>query len=425
MHALPLLEEEVVWKAARGIFLTDEQGREYLDGLSGLWNVLIGHGRQEIADAAAGQMRELSFASTFAGSSHRKAIELVERLAGICYANIQRFFFCNSGSEAVEAAIKTARYYWRGQGRLEKSKIICLTHAYHGTTLGAMSATGQAAYCEMFEPRAPGFIHVVSPYPYRFDSPLDAADLLEAAIIREGADTVAAFLAEPVQGAGGCIVPPANYWPRVRKICDRHKVLLIADEVITGFGRTGKWFALEHWGVQPDMVVFAKGLTSGYFPMGGLGVNEAIGEAIDAGEAEQRWAHACTTSGHPVGCAVALANLDIIEREGLVSRAESLGRKLLAELQMLLAHPNVGEVRGLGLLAAVEIVADKATKAPFPPEQEIGRRVYRAALNNGLFSRTRGDIFHLAPPLVISDKKVIQIVSALQAGIASALERDF
>jgi adenosylmethionine-8-amino-7-oxononanoate aminotransferase len=417
MHSRRLDADEVVWKAARGAILIDEQGREYLDGLSGLWNVLIGHGRRELAEAAARQMNELPFASTFAGSTHRKAIELAERLAGIFYSNIRRFFFCNSGSEAVEAAIKTARFYWRMQGRPEKSKIVCLTHAYHGTTLGAMSATGQAAYCDVFEPRAPEFIHFESPYPYRFESPMNAADLLEAAIVREGAETVAAFLAEPVQGAGGCIVPPADYWPRVREICNRHKVLLIADEVITGFGRTGKWFALDHWGVQPDMVAFAKGITSGYFPLGGLGVNDAIGEAIDAGDGQTRWAHACTTSGHPVGCAVALANLDIIEREGLVDRAASLGGNLMKRLRSLLAHQNVGDVRGLGLLASVELVANKETKAAFPAELEVGRRVYLAALRRGLFSRTRGEIYHLAPPLVATDREIGRMIEILGEAI--------
>jgi putrescine---pyruvate transaminase len=433
MHSRRLDGDEVVWKGARGSVLIDEQGREYLDGLSGLWNVLVGHARHELAEAAARQMSELPFASVFAGSTHRKAIELAERLKGIFYSNIRRFFFCNSGSEAVEAAIKTARFYWRMQGRPAKLKIVCLTHAYHGTTLGAMSATGQASYCDVFEPRPPGFIHIESPYPYRFDARfneersgplvpalsqgvranLNAADLLEAAIVREGADTVAAFLAEPVQGAGGCIVPPADYWPRVREICNRHKVLLIADEVITGFGRTGKWFALEHWGVQPDMVAFAKGISSGYFPMGGLGVNDAIGEVIDAGEGEQRWTHACTTSGHPVGCAVALANLDIIEREGLVKRAVELGEAMMKTLRSLLAHQNVGDVRGLGLLAGVELVADKRTKAAFPTELEIGRRIYLAALRRGLFSRTRGEIYHLAPPLVATEREIGRMVEIL------------
>jgi putrescine aminotransferase len=219
MHSRRMNEEAIVWKAARGSILIDNEGREYLDGLSCLWNVLVGHGRQELAEAAERQMRELSFASTFAGSTHGKAIELAERLTGVCYPNICHFFFTNSGSEAVEAAIKTARFYWRIQGRPKKSKIVCLTHAYHGTTLGAMSATGQPQYCDAFEPRAPGFIHIESPYPYRFEQHSHsvgeaAAGLLEQVIVREGADTTAAFLAEPVQAAGGCIVPPDDYWPR-------------------------------------------------------------------------------------------------------------------------------------------------------------------------------------------------------------------
>lgn len=411
-------DDEITWKSAHAATLIDRNDREYLDGLSGLWNVLVGHGRKELADAAARQMSELSFASTFAGSTHEKASELAERLAGICYPTIRHFFFTSSGSEAVEAAIKTARFYWRMQGRPGKAKIVCLTHAYHGTTIGAMSATGQPQYCDMFEPRAPGFVHIESPYPYRFSGSMErSADLLEQAIVHEGADTVAAFLAEPVQAAGGCIIPPDDYWPRVREICNRHKVLLVADEVVTGFGRTGRWFALEHWGVQPDMVTFAKGLTSGYFPMGGLGMNGAIAESIDAADGAQRWAHACTSSAHPVGCAVALANLTIIEQERLVQQAATLGKLLMAKLQAFAPHPNVGEVRGLGLLTAVELVADKATKTPFPGEREIGRQVYLAALKHGLLSRTRGDIFHLAPPLASTKQEIEQMATILGKSI--------
>ncbi len=429
MHSRRLQEEAIVWKAGCGAILIGENGREYLDGLSGLWNVLVGHGRKELAETAARQMAELSFASTFAGSTHGKAIELAERLASICYPSIQHFFFTNSGSEAIEAAIKTARFYWRMQGRAEKTKIVCLTHAYHGTTVGAMSATGQPQYCDMFAPGAPGFVHIESPHPYRFERAMElraddhrtpgqiAADFLEEAIVREGADTVAAFLAEPVQAAAGCIVPPDDYWPRIRDICNRYKVLFVSDEVVTGFGRTGRWFALEHWQVQPDMMVFAKGLTSGYFPMGGLGMNAAIAEAIQTADGVQRWAHACTSSGHPAGCAVALANLEIIEQEGLIERAKKLGEQLLVKLRSLLAHPNVGDVRGLGLLAAVEFVADKNTKAMFPPEQEVGRRIYQTALKHGLFSRTRGDIFHLAPPLVSTEREIEQIVEILGQSI--------
>jgi adenosylmethionine-8-amino-7-oxononanoate aminotransferase len=285
----------------------------------------------------------------------------------------------------------------------------------------------------MFEPRVPGFLHVPSPYPYRFEPPeaappgdsrtpgQQAADLLEEAILREGADTVAAFVGEPVQGAGGVIVPPEDYWPRIRQICDRHSVLLIADEVVTGFGRTGPWFALTRYGIEPDLVTFAKGITSGYFPLGGMGVSDRIAEALDAAGGPMRWNHAFTYSGHPVGCAVALANLEILEREGLLQRAAELGRRLQHKLAGLAAHPHVGQVRGLGLMGAVELVADKATKAEFPPEAAIGPLVHAATQARGMFSRLRGDVYNLAPCYVTSEAQLDRMVDILGESIAEVL----
>jgi adenosylmethionine-8-amino-7-oxononanoate aminotransferase len=248
-----------------------------------------------------------------------------------------------------------------------------------------------------------------------------AADLLEAAIDREGADTVAAFIGEPVQGAGGVIVPPADYWPRIREICDRHQVLLIADEVITGFGRTGDWFGLSRYGIEPDLLTFAKGITSGYFPFGGLGMSDEIAAAINESGDASRWMHAFTYSGHPVGCAVALANLDILEREGLIERACELGSQLLTGLQSLAGHPYVGEVRGLGLMSAVELVSDKSTKAPFPPEFKAGPRVHAATQQRGMFTRLRGDVYNLAPCYVTEPAEIDRMVSILGESIDAAL----
>jgi adenosylmethionine-8-amino-7-oxononanoate aminotransferase len=371
--------------------------------------------------------------SAYSGSTNPRAIELAERLAEICYPQINRFFFTCGGAEANESAFKTARCFWKLAGRLEKTKIISRTWGYHGTTLAAMSATGIATYWPMFEPRVPGFVQIDSPYPYRFRPPAGiasddrrtpgqiAADLLETAILREGADTVAAFIGEPVQGAGGVIVPPDDYWPRVRRICDLHKVLLIADEVITGFGRTGDWFALSRYGIEPDMITFAKGITSGYFPLGGLGVSDTIAEALDSATGDKTWMHAFTYSAHPVGCAVALANLDILQRENLVARAAELGKRLLPRLATLASHPHVGEVRGLGLLAAVELVADKQTRAEFPPTEQIGRRVHAATQNRGMFTRMRGDIYNFAPCYVATDAQIDQMVDILGHSIETVL----
>ncbi len=421
------------WVEGRGSILVDQSGREFIDALAGLWNVVVGHGRAELADAAAQQMKRLAFATSYAGSTNRPSIELAERLAALCYQNVNRFFFTSGGAESNESAFKTARYFWRVNGRPEKIKVIGRQWGYHGTTLAAMSATGIASYWPMFEPRVPGFLHIASPYPYRFQPPAGtkpddprspgvmAADLLEEAILREGPETVAAFLGEPVQGAGGVIVPQDDYWPRIRQICDRYDVLLLADEVITGFGRTGQWFGLSRYGIEPDILSFAKGITSGYFPLGGIGISDRIAAAIDNASDDKTWMHAFTYSAHPVGCAVALANLDILEREGLVQRAGELGQRLLKGLKTLESHPHVGDVRGLGLMAAVELVADKKTKAEFPAAEKVGPRVHAATQERGMFTRLRGDVYNLAPPFTTSEATIDRMVEILGESIRAVL----
>ena len=400
-----------VWVRGEGAVLTDADGRDCIDGLSGLWNVVAGHGRVELAQAAERQMTQLAYCSGYAGSSNSRAIELAERLASLTYPSISRFFFTSGGGEASDTSFKLARAYWKKLGYPSKTKVISRQWGYHGVTLAAMSATGIAGYWPQFEPRVPGFVHIPSPHPYRYEAPhgrspgIAAADELEEAILREGASTVAMFIAEPVQGAGGVIVPPDDYFPRVREICDRHDILLVADEVITGFGRTGKWFALDHWGVEPDFVQFAKAITSGYFPLGGVGVSARVAETLGRGGGPLM--HAYTYSAHPVGCAVALRNLDLLEREGLVGRAADQGRYLLKRLRTELGnHPHVGEIRGLGLMCAVEFVQDRSTKAEFPRELRIGEKLSAETLRRGLFSRTRGDVFCLAPPFVVTREQI-------------------
>ena len=415
-----------VWVSGHGAVLVDADGKEYLDGLAGLWNVVAGHGRDELADAAAHQMSTLAYCSAYAGSSNPAAIELAERLAGLTYPSINRFFFTSGGGESSETSFKLARSYWKLRGKPHKTKVISRQWGYHGVTLAAMSATGISTYWPAFEPRVPGFLQIPSPYPYRYEAPagvsqgVAAADELERAIEREGADTVAMFLAEPVQGAGGVIVPQDDYFARIREICDRYDVLLAADEVITGFGRTGKLFALDHWGVEPDVMQFAKAVTSGYFPLGGVGVNDTIAEVLD--ESSSPWMHAYTYSAHPVGCAVALRTIDIILDEDFPAQAAAKGEHLLAGLEAALAdHPNVGEVRGKGLMCAVEIVQDKATKAEFPSADNIGVQVHAATQQRGLFSRLRGDVFCLAPPVVTTTGQLDRIVEILAAAIAEVL----
>ena len=422
LHNRKTHETAHVWVKGDGAILTDADGTESIDGLAGLWNVVAGHGRRELAEAAAEQMETLAYCSSYSGSSNPRAIELAERLAGMTYPSVNRFFFTSGGGEASDTSFKMARYYWKLRDKPEKTQVISREFGYHGVTLAAMSATGLSAYWPMFEPRVPGFVHIPSPYPYRYESPagvspgVAAADELEKAILREGPDTVAMFLAEPVQGAGGVIVPQDDYFPRIREICDQYDVLLVADEVITGFGRTGKMFALDHWGVEPDIVQFAKAITSGYFPLGGVGVNDEIGAVLDRDDAV--WMHAYTYSAHPVGCAVALRNIDIVEKEEFPRQAAEKGAYLLEKLQAALGdHPHVGEVRGKGLMCAVEVVADRATKEEFPADEKVGARINAETQKRGLFSRLRGDVFCLAPPIVVTEKQLDRIVGILRDSI--------
>lgn len=424
LHHPSTLGSRRIWVEGRGAVIVDLDGREYIDGLSGLWNVQIGHGRIELAEAARRQMTTLAYHSGYAGSGSLPAIALAEKLSTLLYPSINTFFFTSGGAEATDTSIKTARFYWKAVGRPGKTKVISRRRSYHGLTLAAMSATGIPSFWPMFEPRVPGFAHIDAPDPYRFE-PVEpgvsigeaAARQLEEVILQEGPDSVAAFIAEPVQGAGGVIVPPPDYFARVRAICDRYDVLFIADEVITGFGRTGRWFALEHYGVEPDIVQFAKGITSGYLPLGGIGVSDRIRAALDAVPPSQRWMHAYTYSGHPTCCAVALENIAILERERLIERAAEMGEQLLRELRGLEDLDNVGHVRGLGLMAAVEVVADKNTRRQFPPESGLSQRLMDALAEAGLVTRVAMDCVCLAPPFVITPDQIARIAEILRKTI--------
>ena len=412
-----------------GVFVEDAEGRRYIDGLAGLWNVNLGHGRAELAEAAADQMRRLAFASTYSGFANIPALELAERLRQLAYPGLRASFLSPSGVDANEAAFKTARYYWRRQGKPGKVKILSLEWGYHGATIAGMSATGMPDYARMFQPRLAEFVHVRSPYPYRCDFARPgegpgaaAARLLDETIRREGPATVAALIAEPVQGAGGVIVPPDDYFPRVRQVLDEHEVLLVADEIITGFGRTGEWFGLTHWDVRPDIVTFAKGVTSAYLPLGGMMVTDPIARAIKDAPASERWMHSSTYAGHPVCCAVALKTLEILEEEKLVERAGRLGQYLLDRLRGLADLPAVGEVRGLGLMAAVELVADRGTRTPFDPARRVGAEVCGRAQEAGLILRSRGDVLTLAPPFVITEGQIDRLVAVLRQAIQTTTE---
>ncbi len=419
----------IIYVRGRGATVEDLSGRQYIDGLSGLWNVNVGHGRAELAEAAAAQMQDLAYCSGYIGSSNVPAITLANRLIEIAPDNMQAVFFTSGGAEANESALKTARFYWKTRGNTGKLKVIARHQGYHGVTLQAMSATSMGSYWKMFEPRVPGFVHIQTCYPYRFQGAKPgetvgraAARGLEEMILREGADTVAAFIGEPIHGAGGVIYPSDDYWPRVREICTRYDVLLIADEVITGFCRTGRWFALSHWNVNPDILTFAKGVTSGYLPLGGMMVSKTIKDAMDSVKPEDRWMHAHTYSAHPTCCAVALKNLEIMERERLWENAARMGERLRTALVSAFGeHPNAGDIRGgKGLLAAVEFVEDRASKKNFPSEQKIAPRLQAEMMNHGVITRTlraagphpaHGDIVLFAPPLIVSEAEIDRFVN--------------
>ena len=423
LHSSPLHSNGRVWMRGEGAMLFDANGDAFIDGLAGLWNNTCGNGRQELADAAAAQMLELGYASGYAGSSNPKAIELAERLARIAYPDINHFYFTSGGGESTDSNIKMARYYWKLRGKPGKYKVISRELGYHGVTLAAMCATGISSYWPMFEPRIPGFSHIPSPYPYRYEAPegvsqgIAAANELEKQILEEGPDTVAMFIAEPVQGAGGVIPPQDDYFPRIREICDQYDVLLCSDEVITGFGRTGRMFGLEHWGVEPDLMQYAKAITSGYFPLGGIGVSDEIADTME--RSGKPWMHAYTYSAHPVGCAVALAALDIVEGEDFLAQAREKGKRLLVGLKDALAnHPNVGDIRGLGLMCAVEVVKDRATKAQFTPEDGIGPKLMTAMISRKLFTRLKGeDVICLAPPIMASNEILDDIVAIVRDSV--------
>jgi len=384
-------ETPVIFARGEGAILWDVRGRRYIDGLSSLWNVNVGHGRRELAEAAARQMETLAFCNSYAGSSNEPAITLAERLAKLTPGPLNTTFFTTGGAESNDTAIKTARFYWQLRGRRVKRQIIARHNGYHGTSVGTTPATHLPAFHERFGPFAPGYFHV----------PAMDADALEAAIKQEGAETIAAYIAEPVQGAGGVYPPPDDYFRRVRALCDEHEILFIADEVITGFGRLGSFWGLQQWDVTPDIVSFAKGITSGYQPLGGMIISDAIRDVIYDQPPAIKFMHAFTYSAHPTLCAVAHANLDVIKREGLVERAARLGARLQQRLGELRGDSFISEVRGRGMMAAVEL-QEGAVKGS-------AGAVVAALKERGVFTRHRNETIMLAPPLVIKEEELEEL----------------
>jgi len=413
---------QLIFTGGRGATLTDVEGREYIDAMASLWNVNVGYGRDELADAAATQMKALAFSSAYGGFGTAPAIRLAAKLAEIAPGKLEVTYFASGGAEANDTAYKIARLYWKLRGQPEKVNIVSRLRDYHGLTYGATSATGLANFWKGFEPLAPGFLHAPAPSQYRYSGDGSAgaayAKALEQVILDAGPQTVAAVVAEPVQGVGGVIVPPADYFPLVRAVCDKHDVLLIADEVITGFGRTGRWFALQHWNVQADLMIFAKGITSGYLPLSGVMFTRSVHDTLKS--VKGPFQHGFTYSGHPTACAVGLRNLQIIEDEGLIERVAQIGPYLQDRLQRLRVHEIVGDVRGLGLMAALEFVRDRQSKIPFDVSVGLARRVSTAALARGVIVRPLpGDVIALSPPFVITEKQIDHVVDVLDTVIGA------
>ncbi len=409
-----------IWVKGQGSKLQDVTGRWYIDGMSCLWNVNVGHGRRELIDAVTKQMNELEYASTFSGFANRPAIELSERLSALAPGDLSAAMFGNSGSEMNDTAFKFARYYWRAVGKPEKTIVISRMRGFHGVTMGAVAATGIPVYWDMFGPRAPGFEHIDPPYPYRQepDAPAMTGDALEQKILDLGPENVAAFIGEPVLGGGGVLVPPDGYWPNVRRICDKYDVLLIADEIINGFGRTGKWFGVNNWDVMPDIMVLAKGLTSGYLPLSACMVTGKVLQGLQSRPEDPPFMHGHTYAGHPTVCAVALANIDLIEREGLVERARQMGDYIQRKLEPLRSLELVGDTRGIGCVAGVELVRNKTTKESFPANWKVGPRVIGMVQEKGVILRSlQNDVIAMSPPLVVTEAEVDEIVEALGSSI--------
>src|SRR5829696_8561092 len=412
-----------------GCYVWDDHGNRYLDGLSALFCVNLGHGRAELGDAMAAQVRELDFITVWS-YAHPRAIELATRIASLAPGDLNHVFFTNSGSEAVESAFKLARAYHRARGNGQKVKLIAREIAYHGTTLGALAATGIPALRSAFEPLAPGGVHVPNTLSYRWPAdrdPLWAANQIEEAIQFEGPETVAAVILEPLQNAGGCIPPQEGYFDRVREICDRHDVLLISDEVICAWGRLGHYFGCDRYGFQPDIMTTAKALTSAYAPMGAMIASDRVYEPFSRGK--ESFIHGFTFGGHPVAAAVAMANLDVFEREDLcghVLRKQGEFRGLLDGLRDI---PIVGDVRGDGFFHAIELVKDQETKEGFTNEES--ESLLRGFLSGELYRRglicradDRGDpVVQLAPPLISDTEQFEEIENVLRPVLTEAWER--
>ena len=430
--------------SADNIYLRDSDGHRILDAMSGLWCVNVGYGRTELIEAATKQMTTLPFYNSFFQTATPPAIELAELLAEVTPPQFEHVFFSGSGSEGNDTVVRMVRRYWDVLGQPERSVIISRNNAYHGSTMAGASLGGMRGMHAQGGLPIPGIVHIEQPFWFehgrgtrsalapdaerasREAFGLKAARWLEDKIVEIGADKIAAFIGEPVQGAGGVIVPPETYWPEIQRICDKHGILLVSDEVICGFGRTGHWFGCERFGFKPDLMTFAKGVTSGYVPLGGVMVGERVARVLI--EQGGEFNHGYTYSGHPVACAVALANIRVLQREGIVERVhDDVGPYLAQQFAALAEHPLVGEVQTCGLMGAVQLVKSKAPLTTFTPELEVGMLCRGHCFGNGLIMRAVGDRMIVAPPLVITraqiDEMIALIRRCLDLTLADALRK--
>ncbi|MAR74095.1 MULTISPECIES: aspartate aminotransferase family protein [unclassified Halomonas] len=414
---------------AEGVYIEDADGHRILDGMAGLWCVNLGYGRQELVDAASEQLTQLPYYNNFFKTTHPPAVELAETLCRLAPAHMNRVFFTGSGSEANDTVLRMVRRYWALKGQPDKQWIIGRENGYHGSTVAGMSLGGMAPMHEQGGPCVPGITHIRQPYWFgegRDQTPEDfgraCAEALEARIQELGSDKVAAFIAEPVQGAGGAIIPPDSYWPAIKEVLERHQILLVVDEVICGFGRLGEWFGSVHYDLKPDLMPIAKGLSSGYLPIGGVLVGDRVADTLidEGGE----FYHGFTYSGHPVCAAVALKNLELMQAEGVVERVrDDLGPYLATRWKSLESHPLIGEARSLGLIGALEIVADKDSGKRFDKSLAVGNLCRDICFETGLVMRSVGDTMVISPPLVISHDEIDELVRLAREALDETLRR--
>lgn len=405
-----------VIERAEGVYIWDVQGKKLLDGMAGLWCVNVGYGRQSIVDAVSKQMQQLPYYNSFFQCTHPPAIELAKTIAELAPKHMNTVFFTGSGSESNDTNLRMVRRYWDLKGQPNKKTIISRHNAYHGSTVAGASLGGMSGMHEQGDLPIPKIVHIAQPYWYQEGGDLtpeafglQAAQALETEILALGEDNVAAFIAEPFQGAGGVIIPPSTYWPEIKRILAKYDILLILDEVISGFGRTGHWFAAEYFDLQPDLISIAKGMTSGYVPMGGVIIADRVADVIKQQCGE--FTHGYTYSGHPVAAAAALENINIIKQEKLVEKVGAeIAPYFQQALQQLAEHPLVGEVRGLGLVGAIELVQNKAKRQRYPSNIGVGTWCRDACIAHGLVMRSVGDTMIISPPLIITKAQIDELI---------------